>query len=244
MNILIMADGDVGWEITKWLLENYIDDIYAVVTTTKNNIYDELQKKGVRSYVYESEAQLVKHLNQADKIDLGLLLWWPKIIKNNILNLAQKGFINTHPSFLPFNRGKHYNFWALVEEAPFGVSLHFVDESIDSGDLIAQSRINYNWEDNGETLYKKAAQEMVALFKRAYPEIRKLHFNRTAQNLESGSIHYAQELEEASKIELDKQYKARDLLNLLRARTFKGFSSCWFEDNEVKYEVRITINKK
>jgi len=131
----------------------------------------------------------------------------------------------------------------LVEEAPFGASLHFVDQGIDSGDVIAQSRIDYNWEDNGETLYKKAALEMVALFKRAYPEIRKLRFNRIVQNLEQGSIHYAHELEGASKIDLDKQYKARDLLNLLRARTFEGFPSCWFEDNGEKHEVRITINK-
>ena len=42
---------------------------------------------------------------------------------------------------------------------------------------------------------------------------------------------------------LNKKYKARELLNLLRARTFKPFPGCFFNDNGNKYEIRIEINK-
>ncbi len=46
-----------------------------------------------------------------------------------------------------------------------------------------------------------------------------------------------------SEIDLEKTYKAKDLLNLLRARTFVGKPSCWFYFKKNKYEVRIKIDK-
>ena len=46
-----------------------------------------------------------------------------------------------------------------------------------------------------------------------------------------------------SEIDLEKSYKAKDLFNLLRARTFMGKPSCWFFFKKSKYEIRIKIDK-
>ena len=46
-----------------------------------------------------------------------------------------------------------------------------------------------------------------------------------------------------SEIDLDKSYKAKDLFNLLRARTFIGKPGCWFFFKKSKYEIRIKIDK-
>ncbi|NYT46280.1 hypothetical protein H0A64_15755 [Alcaligenaceae bacterium] len=43
---------------------------------------------------------------------------------------------------------------------------------------------------------------------------------------------------------MDASYKARDLLNLIRARTFDGYPACVFEEREEQYEVRITISRR
>ena len=49
----------------------------------------------------------------------------------------------------------------------------------------------------------------------------------------------------ASKIDINKSYTAKQLLNLLRARTFQGHPSCWFEDVDgQEYEVKIQIKRK
>jgi len=146
---------------------------------------------------------------------------------------------------LPFNRGKNYNFWALVEQAPFGVSLHIVDEGVDSGDVIAQKQITYDWEDTGATLYEKAASSMIELFMATYPEIREERIARIPQDLSKGSFHRANELEDASRIDIEASYRARDLLNLLRARTFPGYPACSFrEKNGEEFEVRVEIRRK
>ena len=63
--------------------------------------------------------------------------------------------------------------------------------------------------------------------------------------MSKGSFHLAKELDRASYIELDKNYCARDLLNLVRARTFDGHPACSFkEKNGEEFEVRIEIRRK
>lgn len=59
---------------------------------------------------------------------LGILAWWPRILKARILSIPSMGWLNFHPSLLPNNRGKNPNFWCLADTTPCGVSLHFIDE--------------------------------------------------------------------------------------------------------------------
>jgi methionyl-tRNA formyltransferase len=132
----------------------------------------------------------------------------------------------------------------LVEQVPFGVSLHFVDEGIDSGNIIAQIPITYDWEDTGGTLYQKAGQAMIDLFKSTYPNIRNRDIQNVPQNLRDGSVHFANEIDQASRIQLDDTYTARELFNQLRARTFVGKPACTFEDNDEIYEITVNIKRK
>jgi methionyl-tRNA formyltransferase len=245
MNLLLMASGKVGADIARWLFCEYPRDLGLVVTTKKDEIFDAAEQLTLPVVTFESSQQLVDELARRHLCpELGLLAWWPMLVKAPLLNATTHGFINTHPSLLPHNRGKHYNFWALVEQVPFGVSLHFIDDGIDTGDVIAQIPISYDWEDTGGSLYTKAAAATVELFKQTYPSIRQLKFKRVQQAFGEGSFHRASELDVASHIELDKTYCARNLLNLLRARTFPGHPACSFSDGDTEFEVRVEIKRK
>lgn len=247
MNNILLADGHVGLKICNWLLDNYRDDVGFVVTTTENEITQLARAAQIPSAIFSTKDGLIAATSRIreGQFTWGLLLWWPYIVRQPTLALARNGFINTHPSLLPFNRGKHYNFWALVEQAPFGVSLHIVDQGVDSGEIIAQKQLVYDWEDTGGTLYEKATFSMVELFKAAYPEIREGRIARVPQDLAIGSFHKANELDNASRIDLDATYRARDLLNLLRARTFPGHPACIFvESGGEEFEVRVEIRRK
>jgi len=240
----LMADSVVGDAITEWMLQNYPDDLAAVVYIEESNLIVAAREKDIPCFLFESELQIRDELSHISPFDIGILAWWPKIISSSLISLCRAGFINTHPSLLPHNRGKHYNFWALVEQAPFGVSLHFVDKGIDNGDIVAQMPIIYSWEDTGGSLYEKAGNEIVNLFKTIYPDIRNGEVKRVPQNLKDGSIHFANEINQASEIYLDKNYTARDLFNLLRARTFPGKPACTFKDNNETYEITVNIKRK
>lgn len=244
MKLLLLADNVVGEEVLEFLLREYSSDLALVVTMAENTIFTRAKDAGLPVKVFTTSMELCEELSvRALSVDLGLLAWWPTIIKRCLIDRARYGMINFHPSLLPYNRGKHYNFWALVEGAPFGVSLHFVDERVDAGDVVFQRQIPYDWTDTGETLYFKAQREIVRLFCESYPTLRSLEFPRRPQDLSQGSFHAADELDRASRIDLEQLYRVRELLNLLRARTFKGHPACWFEEGGARYEVRIDVRR-
>lgn len=240
-----MADRYVGLETSKWLINNYQEDLSLLVTVSENEIYQEAKRANAPCITSSSTSSIYKYLEENNiHVDQGFLIWWPKLVKPPLLNLPKYGFINSHPSLLPYNRGKHPNFWALVEQVPFGVSFHIVDEGIDSGAIIASKRISYNWEDTGGSLYYKAIDATIELFKEIYPEIRKMNVSPLEQDSQKSTFHMAKEIDQASKIELDQQYIARDLINLLRARTFPGQPGCRFVDEGEEFEIRIEITKR
>jgi len=250
MKIALFATGIVGDEIAKFFGDN-LDPLAGLVIDSKNP--DGLNSRIVAhsgmvepGRIFESdslrEAATLKTFADL-QLDLIILAWWPYIIRTELIEIARLGCLNFHPSYLPYNRGKHYNFWAIVEEAPFGVTLHWVSGKVDCGDIAFQSRIDVSWEDTGATLYRKAQTEIVRLFKEKFAEIKQGHIPRVPQDLAKGSFHKGSELDEASKIELDKTYTVRELLNLLRARTFPPHPAAWFDDGGDRYEVRVEIGK-
>jgi methionyl-tRNA formyltransferase len=176
-------------------------------------------------------------------VDLGFLAWWPYIVREPLLSVPRLGILNCHPSWLPNARGKHTTFWTLVEGATFGVTIHFIDEGIDSGDIAFQKRLDITWTDTGQTLYLRAQSEIVELVRTSMARILSNDIPRTKQR-EGGSYHSSNELEIASRISLDATYTGRDLLNLLRARTFPPFPGASFQDNDETYDVRVSITRR
>jgi len=50
--------------------------------------------------------------------------------------------INLHISYLPYNRGANPNYWSWYDKTPKGVTIHYVDESFDTGDIIVQRLVD------------------------------------------------------------------------------------------------------
>lgn len=242
MKLLLMADGIVGNSITKWLIDNHKKDLaFVVVKEAGGYIARQCTSAKVQCGVLRGD---ITTILEPKKYDLGMLVWWPDIIPPWLIKIPKRGFINTHPSLLPHNRGKHPNFWAIVEERPFGVSLHEVEEGVDCGRIIAQKKIPFDWTDTGETLYRGAEHEMISLFKKTYPKLRRQNPKGHKNNLSAGSYHRSPEIEAASCIDLDSPTTARELLNRLRARTFYGHPACSFSDKGSTYEVITQIRRR
>ena len=242
--IAVFADNEVGVAVVHFILTNYEDDIKYIICTDKNSkVYSEFKDRLDLVLLTSDNLKTSSVINSLKTLDYFILAWWPHIIKNPLLSLPKKGIINFHPSLLPYNRGKHYNFWTIVEGSPFGVSLQFIDNTIDGGDIIFQKTMSKDWTDTGRSLYFKAQTAMLELFIDSYHKIRNGNYERKKQDLTKGSFHLANELENACFIDLNKDYKAADLLNIIRAKTFKPHSGAWFMENDIRYEVLIEIKK-
>lgn len=65
---------------------------------------------------------------------------WRQRIPPELLALPEHGFLNLHPSLLPDYRGPYPLFWALRDgRDESGVTVHWMDEGLDSGDIALQA---------------------------------------------------------------------------------------------------------
>ena len=130
----------------------------------------------IRKYgdeVLEWEDSLEVHFVRENQIDFVISYGYRHIIRSSIIDCFPNCIINLHISYLPWNRGADPNLWSFLEDTPKGISIHFVDEGIDTGDIIVQREVNFSGE--GETLfttYQKLQDEMIQLFKSYWPKIR------------------------------------------------------------------------
>jgi folate-dependent phosphoribosylglycinamide formyltransferase PurN len=61
------------------------------------------------------------------------------LLDAEILSVPRRGFLNRHASLLPAHRGRLGSFWAHADERPLhGVTIHLVDEGIDTGEILVQ----------------------------------------------------------------------------------------------------------
>ena len=171
---------------------------------------------------------------------------FPLIIPRSVLDIPSVGVINLHPAFLPYNRGWHNSAWALLEGTPYGSTLHFMNEGVDTGDIIHQKEVRPSPDDTGNSLYRKALQAEVETFIEAWPMLLSGAPPRMAQDPNAGTAHKKKDLQATGvqRINLDETVKVGDLLRKLRALTTNAPSeAAFFEADGVRYRVRVTIEK-
>lgn len=106
--------------------------------------------------------------------DLILSLFFNQILNKEVLNIPSKGTINIHPALLPNYRGVSPVFWCLAnDEKETGVTVHFINEGIDTGSIINQSRVEIKSDDTEDSLYKRCVKKGAPLLFRAISEIKK-----------------------------------------------------------------------
>lgn len=246
-----MAAGPVGWQALNIMLDLGIAPVLAVLNGDLNEQVHELRLRlsqaGVSDVVISAEdeppvklAALIRELG----VDIGILAWWPRIISEPLLSAPRQGFLNFHPSLLPYNRGKHTTFWNLVEDVPFGVTIHWVDSGIDSGPIAFQRAVPKSWLDTSESLYHRAEVEILQLFRQCLPDIALNRIPRVAQDASGARARHSREIESAARLELERSVTARQLLNVIRAKQFPPHLPAFFEDGGEVFDVRISIERR
>jgi methionyl-tRNA formyltransferase len=100
----------------------------------------------------EESQQLLKSMSP----DLIVILLFAQILKDSTIGIAPLGVVNFHPSLLPGYRGLLPIFWGLANnEKQLGVTLHFVDEGIDTGPVIARLAVEVNGNDTEHSIYAR-----------------------------------------------------------------------------------------
>jgi methionyl-tRNA formyltransferase len=122
----------------------------------------------VKEFAEKIDVQFLRR----NRIDFAVSYGYRHIIKKPIIAHLKGKIINLHISYLPWNRGVDPNLWSFLENTPKGVSIHYIDAGIDTGDIIAQKQITgFDADDTLASSYQRLSAEMMSLFKVTWPNI-------------------------------------------------------------------------
>jgi len=246
LNIGYFADGP--WSHVAF--EKLIDDKEITISficvrydTKDDTLKDYAQKHNI-DYLKNKNINSQEFIEQITKYnsDLFVSMSFNQIFKKEIINLAKYKTINCHAGKLPFYRGRNILNWALInDEKDYGITVHYVDEGIDTGDIILQREYLISDEDNYSTLLERAyidcaiiLYDAVVLFKKGFVEAKK-----------QTDIHpvgfYCSQRKEGDEV-LDWDQTSREIFNFVRSICNPGPKArAYINGNEMKINRVIEI---
>lgn len=246
MNLSIgyFADGPWSHETFNKLIND--EQIKISFICVRYDSKDETLKK----YAEKHNIDYLKHKNvNSDKFisilekynsDLFVSMSFNQIFKSKIINLPKYKTINCHAGKLPFYRGRNVLNWVLInDEKEFGITVHFVDEGIDTGDIILQKSFQITDNDNYKTLLTTAYVECANILYDVISMFKKGEVKSYKQTELHPVGFYCSERKKGDEI-LDWNQTSREVFNFVRsiclpgprARTF--VNSKEMKINEVK----------
>lgn len=249
MRLLLFLNNWGGWQVARQLRqlkENIVglviqpdsDQKFAAEIRQELNLPSECTWLGPQLRTPET----LKNIQELEP-DLGISAWFGFILKPELLALFTQGCINLHPALLPWNRGWHTNVWPILDGTPAGVTIHWIDPGVDTGDIIVQKQIPIEPTDTGGSLHMKLNVELVNLFSSSWPQIRAGQAPRVTQEHSKATVHRRSELTAFDCFELNQPFVVRDFLNLLRARTYPPYPSAYFQTKSNRVYVRVQFAK-
>lgn len=137
------------------------------------------------------------------------------LLPQELLSIPERGAINIHGALLPHYRGCNPMQWAIINrETETGVTMHYMDANLDTGDIIAQKRVPLLFEDTWLKVQQRIATATEELLTEQIPLILSGTNTRTPQSEEQAGYWRRRTPEDGC---FDWSWKALDIYNLIRA---------------------------
>lgn len=140
-----------------------------------------------------------KYISQFDWI---VSYGYRHILKKAHIDSSKNPIINLHISFLPFNRGASPNYWSWKNDTPKGVTIHQIDQGIDTGDYYVRSIVSFDKEDNLKSSYKKLKDKIEYQFTMIFSSIIDGSLEATPQE-GRGTVQYMKDLPQNPDLEIN-----------------------------------------
>jgi methionyl-tRNA formyltransferase len=162
MRIGYFADGPWAHRAIELLVKKYHIAFIVPRFDTQDPVLKKWSKELGVPFIPFHNVNKDEFLEKISSLDANLFvsMSFNQILKDKIINFPHLGFINCHAGALPFYRGRNPLNWALINgEERFGITVHYVDEGIDTGDIINQEFYSIEDSDDYSTLLSKAIYE-------------------------------------------------------------------------------------
>ena len=214
--IVFFGSINVAKKCLEFLIKNLNNYSFYVVTekifNKKNQVYYFCQKNKIKI------KSLEKITETRENYEYGFSIRFNKILKKKLIKKFKKGIINMHGGPLPQYRGSANHIHAIINnEKKFGVTLHYINEKIDCGDILSIKKFPITKDDTGYSLLNKTFFHGYNLFKKIVIDIKlNKKLKSFKQKLMHGKTYMIKDLNKYKNIKIRKLNKNK-IINLLRA---------------------------
>ncbi|WP_339882824.1 methionyl-tRNA formyltransferase [Polaribacter vadi] len=215
------ADGPWSHLAFEKLIEDDSIEIKFIVprTDTNDNTLRDFSEKYKIDYLHPVKINTLEFINKAKgyNCDLFVSMSFNQIFREKIINTPRLGIINCHAGKLPFYRGRNILNWALInDEKEFGITVHYVDEGIDTGDIIKQKSYEITDNDDYKSLLEISYKECSIILYDAIKDIQSGNSNRINQKMIHPVGFYCGKRGEGDEL-IDWNQNSRKIFNLIRS---------------------------
>ena len=165
MKIIFIGGVKFSYEILKTILENNwnISVVFSYDDSKKEKISDfisldelcskyNLQNIKVDKINAQNNIEIIKKIEP----DIILVMGWSQLLNSEIISIPKIGVIGSHPTELPKYRGRAPIPWSILKGLKTSaLTFFFIEEGIDSGDILDQRSFKLSSNDDATSVYKK-----------------------------------------------------------------------------------------
>jgi methionyl-tRNA formyltransferase len=184
MRVLFIGTGEIGVPVLRWLMESNEHEVVGVVTqpdkpvgrdqrieappikaAIAGNDIRVLQPKRIRAEEAVAEIRAVAPA-------VIVVMAYGQILPRVVLEIPSIACLNLHASLLPRHRGAAPIQAAIVAgDRETGISVMYMDEGLDTGDVLLQKRIEISGDETGGSLHDRLAEVAPAALKEALDQL-------------------------------------------------------------------------
>jgi len=223
-SVVVCAYHNVGYRCLEELLRQGAD--IRLVFTHEDSPTEEIWFASVRALAEKHEIPFVtSDINLPENIDrlreirpdFLLSFYYRNMIRPEVLEIARKGALNLHGSYLPRYRGRVPVNWAVINgESETGATLHYMVAKPDAGDIVDQEKVTIDFSDTAFDVFNKVTEAAVSVIGRSWPKLANGSAPRIPMDLAAGSYFGGRKPEDGR---IDWSKSAVQIYNLIRGVT-------------------------
>ncbi len=144
MNILFLYGNELALDMIEWL-ESIGQNVVSTTEKRLDGIFQSQSFDAIISYTYKY------------------------LLCDRYIDMVNGNAVNIHISYLPWNRGANPNQWSVIENTPKGVTMHYMTNMLDGGDIISQELVSISEMDTLASSYLRLHQSALGLLKKTFP---------------------------------------------------------------------------
>ena len=235
MKIIYMGRKKQSADLLEWTIKQGIEIVAVCTDNQFDNSPTAAKARELNIPVLSMEE--AEEYSKNNEIDLVVSYLYWRVIKKPLIENPKYGCINFHPAILPDWKGcGGYNIAILNKLPQWGVTAHYVNETVDTGPIIKVNYFDFDYKTaTAASLEKVTQEELVKLYKEVLLEVKEKGKLETLNvDNSKGTYISRKEMNDMKKI-TEEDLESDDLDVKIRAFWFPPYDGAYIERNGKKY---------